>query len=63
MRLDDLGNAEVTEREFRGHDVLYRVRHESGRQVLIQLPSIELREIGDRVFIKPGPLATAPLVD
>ena len=31
-------NARITEREFRGHDVLYRLRHESGRTVLVQLP-------------------------
>jgi len=34
------GNAEVIAREFRGHDVLYRLRHEGGRTVLVQLPSL-----------------------
>ena len=42
------GNAEVVAREFRGHDVLYRLRHEGGRTVLVQLPSLELHEVGAR---------------
>ncbi len=57
------GNAEVTEREFRGHDVLYRLRHEAGRTVLVQLPSIRLYEVGERVFVRPARAAVAPLVD
>ena len=31
-------NAEVVDREFRGHDALYRLRHEGGRMLLVQLP-------------------------
>ena len=42
------GNAEVVAREFRGHDVLYRLRHEGGRTLLVQLPSLELYEVGAR---------------
>ena len=57
------GNAEVVEREFRGHDVLYRLRHESGRTVLVQLPSLQLHEVGTRVFVRPAESAVAPLVD
>jgi len=57
------GNAEVVEREFRGHDVLYRLRHEGGRTVLVQLPSLELYEVGARVFVRPAPTSVAPLVD
>ena len=57
------GNAEVTEREFRGHDVLYRLRHEGGRTVLVQLPSVRLYEVGERVFVRPAAAAVAPLVD
>jgi iron(III) transport system ATP-binding protein len=57
------GNAEVTAREFRGHDVLYRLRHERGRTVLVQLPSLELYEVGDRVFVSPARSAVAPAVD
>src|SRR4051794_23844368 len=63
LRADDQGNAEVLEREFRGHDVLYRLRHETGRTVLVQLPSLELHEVGTRVFVRPAPSAVAPVVD
>jgi iron(III) transport system ATP-binding protein len=63
LRADARGNAEVIERQFRGHDVLYRLRHEGGRAVLVQLPSLELHEVGARVFVGPAPSAVAPLVD
>jgi iron(III) transport system ATP-binding protein len=63
LRADSQGNAEVVEREFRGHDVLYRLRHEAGRTVLVQLPSLELHEVGSRVFVRPARSAVAPLVD
>ena len=56
-------NAEVVEREFRGHDVLYRLRHSAGRTLLVQLPSLELYEPGERVFVRPAESARAPLVD
>jgi iron(III) transport system ATP-binding protein len=63
LRTDDQGNAEVLEREFRGHDVLYRLRHEGGRTVLVQLPSLELHDVGSRVFVRPASSAVAPVVD
>jgi iron(III) transport system ATP-binding protein len=63
LRRDDRGNAEVLEREFRGHDVLYRLRHEGGRTVLVQLPSLELHDVGSRVFVRPASSAVAPVVD
>jgi len=63
IRSDEQGNAEVVEREFRGHDVLYRLRHEGGRTVLVQLPSLELHEVGARVFVRPASTAVAPVVD
>jgi iron(III) transport system ATP-binding protein len=63
LRADVRGNAEVVEREFRGHDVLYRLRHEGGRTVLVQLPSLELHDVGARVFVGPAQAAVAPLVD
>ena len=64
LRSDEHGNAEVVEREFRGHDVLYRLRHEGGRTVLVQLPSLELHEVGDAVFVRPAAAArTCALVD
>jgi iron(III) transport system ATP-binding protein len=62
LRLDAQGNAEVTEREFRGHDVLYRLRHETAGTVLVQLPSVELYEVGDRVFVAPRPAASVSVV-
>ena len=57
------GNAEVVAREFRGHDVLYRLRHEGGRTVLVQLPSLELHDVGAKVFVRPAPAAVTSLVD
>ena len=51
---DRLGNAVVTDREFRGHDVLYRLRHEIGRDLVVQLPSVRLAEIGETVMVRPG---------
>jgi iron(III) transport system ATP-binding protein len=57
------GNAEVVSREFRGHDVLYRLRHEGGRTVLVQLPSLELYDVGARVFVRPAASAVTSLVD
>ena len=56
-------NAEVIEREFRGHDVLYRLRHSAGRTLIVQLPSLELYEPGQRVFVRPAESARAPVVD
>jgi iron(III) transport system ATP-binding protein len=63
LRADAHGNADVLEREFRGHDVLYRVRHEGGRTVLVQLPSLELFDVGERVRLRPARAAVAPIVD
>jgi iron(III) transport system ATP-binding protein len=63
LRADHDGNAEVVAREFRGHDVLYRLRHEGGRVVLVQLPSLELHDVGARVFVRPAPAAVTTLVD
>ena len=63
VRPDASGNAEVVAREFRGHDVLYRLRHEGGRTVLVQLPSLQLHEVGSRVFVRPAPDAITALVD
>jgi iron(III) transport system ATP-binding protein len=63
LRADANGNAEVVAREFRGHDVLYRLRHEGGKVLLVQLPSLELYEVGDSVFVRPAPSAVPALVD
>ena len=63
LRADHDGNAEVVAREFRGHDVLYRLRHEGGRVVIVQLPSLQLYEVGARVFVRPAPAAVTTVVD
>ncbi len=63
LRGDRQGNAEVVEREFRGHDVLYRLRHETGGNVLVQLPSLELYDVGERVQVRPARAAVGSLVD
>ena len=60
---DDEGNATIDDREFRGHDVLYRLRHETGGQVLVQRPSVELYDVGQRVRVRPGQSPVAPLED
>ncbi len=63
LRADGNGNARVVAREFRGHDVLYRLRHEGGKTLLVQLPSLELHEVGDSVFVRPARAAVTALVD
>ncbi|MFY9469179.1 MAG: ABC transporter ATP-binding protein [Solirubrobacterales bacterium] len=63
LQLDPAGDGEVVEREFYGHDVLYRVRHESGRTLLAQSSSVEMREVGDRVRVRPGKTSIVSLVD
>ena len=60
---DGDGNAEVVSREFRGHDVLYRLRHEGGKTLLVQLPSLELHEVGDTVFVRPARCAVTAVVE
>lgn len=57
------GDAEIIDREFYGHDVLYRLRHDCGRTLLAQLPSVELREIGERVRVRPVERSVVALVD
>ena len=63
LSLRHQGNAEIVAREFRGHDVLYRLRHEGGRTVIVQLPSLELYDVGARVYVRPAPAAVTSLVD
>ena len=58
------GNAVIADREFRGHDVLYRLRHDSvPGPLLVQLPSVELFGLGARVRVRPGRGRVAPLRD
>ena len=49
------GPAEVIGREFRGHDVFYRVRLADGTVVCAQRPSTETIHIGARVEVHPHP--------
>ncbi|MBM3679557.1 MAG: ABC transporter ATP-binding protein [Actinobacteria bacterium] len=58
---DPAGNAEVVGREFRGHDVAYRVRFD-GVELVSQRPSNEVVPIGARVSIRlhDGKVALLP---
>ena len=50
---DPSGEAEVVGREFRGHDVFYRVRLADGTMVCSQRPSNETIPLGSRVVVRP----------
>jgi iron(III) transport system ATP-binding protein len=63
LSAENRSNAEVVDREFRGHDVLYRLRHESGGWLMVQLPSLQLFDVGQQVFVRPVGEAVAPVVD
>jgi hypothetical protein len=43
----------VIGREFRGHDLLYRLRLADGTVLLAQRPSTEAVELGARVALRP----------
>jgi iron(III) transport system ATP-binding protein len=64
LRLDSnpSGDGVVVAREFRGHDVLHRVRLGDGTQLLSQRPSNEAVALGDRVDVRlqEGPVAVFP---
>jgi iron(III) transport system ATP-binding protein len=49
---DPAGVAEVVGREFRGHDVFYRVRLADGTTVVSQRPSTEVVPLGARVALR-----------
>jgi iron(III) transport system ATP-binding protein len=53
LEVDPLGDGEVVGREFRGHDVFYRVRLSDGTLLLSQRPSTEDVPLGARVAVKP----------
>ncbi len=53
LEADPSGPAEVVGREFRGHDVFYRVRLGDGSIVLSQRPSTERVALGARVTLRP----------
>ena len=63
LRAGPGANAQVVDREFRGHDVLYRLRHAGGRTLLVQLPSLQLYDVGTEVSVRPVDAAVAPVVD
>jgi iron(III) transport system ATP-binding protein len=52
LRPDPDGSAEVIGREFRGHDVFYRVRVGDGTTVVSQRPSTEVVPLGARVAVR-----------
>jgi iron(III) transport system ATP-binding protein len=53
LRPDAAGEAEVVGREFRGHDVFYRVRLRDGTTLVSQRPSTEIVALGARVTVQP----------
>jgi iron(III) transport system ATP-binding protein len=53
LRADPSGPGEVVAREFRGHDVFYRVRLRDGLEVCSQRPSTESVSLGARVTLHP----------
>jgi iron(III) transport system ATP-binding protein len=50
LSLDPAGPAHVVEREFRGHDILYRL-HVDGVELVSQRPSTESVDVGERVRV------------
>jgi iron(III) transport system ATP-binding protein len=52
LRPDPEGTAEVIGREFRGHDVFYRVRVGDGTTLVSQRPSTEVVPLGARVAVR-----------
>jgi iron(III) transport system ATP-binding protein len=53
LRPDPQGTAEVIGREFRGHDVFYRLRVGDGTTLVSQRPSTEVVPLGARVAVRP----------
>ena len=62
LACDDAGPGEVIGREFRGHDVMYRVRFSDGTSLWSQRPSNELVPLGSRVRVRvlDGPFPAYP---
>ena len=57
---DPAGPAQVIGREFRGHDVFYRLRLDDGRELVSHRPSTEVVPFGARVALQPH-LAPVPI--
>jgi iron(III) transport system ATP-binding protein len=53
LRPDPAGVGEVVSREFRGHDVFYRVQLANGSTIVSQRPSTEVVPLGARVALHP----------
>jgi iron(III) transport system ATP-binding protein len=53
LAVDPRGEGEVVCREFRGHDVFYRVRLPDGTTICSQRPSNESIPLGARVAVRP----------
>jgi iron(III) transport system ATP-binding protein len=53
LRPDPTGPARVVSREFRGHDVFYRVQLDDGSELCSQRPSTERVSLGERVAVVP----------
>ncbi|MBD0347569.1 MAG: ABC transporter ATP-binding protein [Thermoleophilia bacterium] len=49
---DAQGSGEVVDRQFRGHDVFYRVRLGDGTTLVSQRPSTEIVRLGERVLLR-----------
>jgi iron(III) transport system ATP-binding protein len=52
---DPAGIATVVGREFRGHDVFYRLRLSDGTRLISQRPSTEVVPLGATVSVRPHP--------
>jgi iron(III) transport system ATP-binding protein len=53
LRPDPAGAGRVVGRDFRGHDVFYRVQLDDGSELCSQRPSTERVALGDRVAVVP----------
>jgi iron(III) transport system ATP-binding protein len=53
LRPDPAGAGRVISREFRGHDVFYRVQLDDGSELCSQRPSTERVSLGERVLVVP----------
>ena len=52
LTIDDSGGGTVVGREFRGHDVFYRIDLGEGRSICSQRPSNEVVPLGSRVRVE-----------
>ena len=62
LEADTTGDAVITEREFRGHDVMYHLHHPTAGGLRVQLPSMELFDPGQRVRVVAHARASAAIL-